>query len=716
MERAAGGKTMRRWVSCYLLRSALLAALLFGHGYLHAQSLTDWSYIGGNAGHWGYSPARQINTATVSQLGLLWAVDLPVPDGLVGNPLVRDGVVYQGAPRGIVLAHDVATGRLLWKFEPVLDLAKTSLTGFYGVNKNRGIGLDEHNVYVTSGDCHLYAVDRRTGRQAWVALSCDPTRDYGTIAAPRTGEGQVFVGNNNHELGSERGFEDAFDAATGRHLWRFYTIPGDPSKPFENQAMEMASKSWDANAWRYTHGGANPWDGAIYDPQTGLLIFGSGNPDVGHFEKGWMRIGPGDAQMQADERTDEGKRAALAEGDWLFSSTILAVNARTGAYAWHLQLVPHDRFESDAAAGFIIADLQIRGRKRHVVMQAAKDGYFYVLDARSGACLSARNYVPIETFEPIDPNSCQLRPKQESKYWLHPERPVVLQPGGYGSHGWERAAYSPSTGLVYIPAFIYPERIGGPAHYDPDYGFRPGDKYQAGGRLIAWDPIGQRERWHVNYPVVQNGGVLATAGNLVLQGTPSGKFLAYAADTGRLLWSFDTQSVILGEPTAVMAGDREIILVPAGDGGASVSETDTPRIASTTKTLARSRLLAFALGGSATLPATPPKVVNKPPRAPQPAALAARGALLYASNSCELCHGPDAINGGGHIPDLRNMPDAMFQALPAILQKGALRQGGMPQFPYFTDDDINALQAYLINQAWAGYTAQQAQNKQSPRR
>jgi PQQ-dependent dehydrogenase (methanol/ethanol family) len=706
-----GGKGSAAWSLAGL--AAALSGLVCS-GYAYAQSLTEWSHIGGNPEHWGYSAATQINAATVSRMGLLWYVDLPVPDGLVGNPLVRGGVVYQGAPRGIVLANDVASGRLLWKFEPQLDLSQTSLTGFYGVNKNRGIGLDEHNVYITSGDCHVYAVDRTTGRQIWKVLSCDPTQDYGIIAAPRTGGGEVFVGNNNHELGSVRGFEDAFDARTGKHLWRFYTVPGDPSKPFENKAMEMASKTWGKDSWRYTHGGANPWDGAVYDAETGLLIFGAGNPDLGHYEKGWMNLGPGDADMRAQESKDAGKREALATGDWLFSSTILAVNARTGEYVWHLQLVPHDRFESDAAAGFIIADLPIHGRKRHVVMQAAKDGYFYVLDVRTGECISAQNYVPIETFEPIDPKTCRLTPKEESKYWLHPDRQVILQPGGYGSHGWERAAYNPNTGLVYIPAFIYAERVGGPAHYDHEYGFRKGDKYQAGGRLIAWDPIAQTERWHVDYPIVQNGGVLTTAGNLVLQGTPSGKFLAYSADSGKLLWSYDTGSVILGEPAAVMSDGKEIILVPAGDGGASVSETDTPRIASTTRTLARSRLLAFALGGTASLPGTPPKVVNKPSRPPQPAALAARGASIYASNSCELCHGPETINGGGHIPDLRNMPEDMLEAMPAILQKGALRQEGMPQFPYFSDDEVNALQAYVINQAWAGYNAQQEHRSNAP--
>lgn len=642
-------------------------------------------------------------------MGLLWYSQLPVKDGLVGNPLVIGGVVYQSAPRGIVLANEVATGRLLWKFEPTLDLSKTSLQGIYGSDNNRGLALDEHNVYVTSGDCHVYAVDRLTGHQVWMSQSCDPTQGYATIAAPRTGGGEVFIGNTNHELGTERGFEDAFDAVTGKHLWRFYTVPGDPSKPFENKAMEMAAKTWGPNWWKYTHGGANPWDGAIYDPKTGLFIFGTGNPDLGHDEPGWFKPGPGDAQVQFDERTDRGKRDALASGDWLFSSSILAVNAKTGEYAWHFQLVPHDRWESDGASGFIIAELPIGGQVRHVVMQAAKDGYFYVLDAKTGKCISANNYVPVEQFYPIDQRTCKLTPKEAAKYWLHPDQVAILQPGDYGSHGWQRTAYNPNTGLVYIPAFIAPDRIQGP-HYGR-YGYNQGDKYQAGGKLIAWDPIAQKERWHIDYPIVQNGGVLTTAGNLVLQGTPEGKFLAYAADTGKLLWSYDTHSVILGEPAAVMSSGQEIILVPAGDGGAAVSAKDQPSYATTDATLAPSRLLAFGLGGTATLPDTPPKIIAKPPRPPQPKELAARGAKIYESNSCSLCHGPGAINGGSQIPDLRNTPEALLELMPSILEKGTLRQSGMPQFPYFSDDEVNALQAYIINQAWTSYDAQQAGKK-----
>jgi PQQ-dependent dehydrogenase (methanol/ethanol family) len=666
------------------------------------QSTADWSYLGGNPEQWGYSTATQINQSTVASMGLLWYSDLPLADGLVGNPQVRGGIVYQSAPKGVVVANDIATGRILWTFEPTLELSKASLTALYGVNKNRGLAVDEKHVYGTSGDCHVFALDRLTGKQIWNSLSCDPSRDYGIVGAPRIGAGEVFVGNNNHELGTERGFEDAFDTATGNHLWRFYTVPGDPSHPPESRAMEMASKTWKGNWWKYTRGGATPWDSAIYDPKTGLLIFGAGDPNLGsRVEPGWMR--PEGSDPDSDTRKtaplsqDDGRAAALADGDWLFAASIIAVNAKTGEYAWHFQLVPHDRYGNDVASGFIIADLPIKGRTRHVLMQAAKNGHFYVLDAQSGTCISANNYVPVTTYYPIDQKTCKLTPREEAKSWLHPNNGYVRQPGGYGAHSWQQAAYNPITHLVYIPAFI-----------SDSAGSNKVPEFRTRGMLIAWDPIAQKERWHVDYPIMMSGGVLSTAGNLVLQGTPDGKFLAYAADSGKQLWSYDTKSVILGQPTTVISNGKQIILVPAGDGGAAVVATANPNYASTTKTQAPSRLLAFGLGGTATLPDTPPKVLLAPARPPQPEELAAQGAKLYAANSCSLCHGPGAINGGGHIPDLRNIREGTLELMPLILKEGALRQGGMPQFRFFSDADVKALQAYVINQAWAGYKAQQS--------
>lgn len=711
-------RVAERSISSAPLIGAAAVASALACSPAHSQSATEWSTLGGNAGHWGYSPAHQINQSNVGSMGLLWYTDLPVKDGPVGNPLVLGGVVYQSVSRGIVLANEVATGKLLWSFVPTLDLSSTDVVGFFGLNSNRGLALDEHNVYVTSGECHLYAVDRITGEQVWRSQTCDATRGYGTIAAPRTGGGEVFVGNNDHEEGMVRGYEDAFDGATGRHLWRFYTVPGDPAKPPENEAMELAARTWNPKSWKYTHRGANPWDGSIYDPQTGLLIFGSGNPDLGHYEPGWMKPGPADAQLQLQEDKDPAVRAALASGDWLFSSSVIAVNAKTGEYAWHFQYVPHDRFESDAAAGFIIADLPIGGTMRHVVMQAAKDGYFYVLDVRSGKCISANNYVPVAQFHPIDHKTCKLTPREEAKWWLHPDQEVILQPGAWGAHGWTRTAYNPDTRLVYIPAFIAPQAIGGKAGTrsgEGRYGYSKGDRYFAHGMLIAWDPIAQKERWHVDYPILENGGVLTTAGDLVLQGNPDGRFMAYAADSGKLLWSYDTHSVILGQPATVLSDGKQIILVPAGDGGASLVAKMDPIRATTDKTMAPPRLLAFGLGGTATLPPTPRRLVLRPPRPPQPAEIAARGAKLFEGNSCAACHGAGAVGGAGNVPDLRNTPEALLQVMPSILEKGLLRAQGMPQFPNFSDDDVNALQAYIINQAWASYRAQQPGNEAVPR-
>jgi len=669
--------------------------------HIDAPSAANWPYLGNNLAHWGYSPTDQINQSTVSSMGLLWHSDLPIIDGLVGNPLVRDGVVYQSAPGGVVFANDVATGKLIWTFKPSVNLSHTSLVGMVGAAWNRGLAIDQRNVYVTGAGCHLYAVNRRTGKEVWHTEFCKPTSDYGSEGPVHIGKGIVFVGATDLELGTERGFLDAFDAATGKRLWRFYTVPGNPARPQQTKAMAMAAKTWGRGWWKYTHGGAVPWDGGVYDPKTGLYLFGTGDVDIPEHQSGWMPPRYFPAQPP-------GERKALATGDWLFGSSIVAVDARTGKYVWHFQEVAHDRWADDAANPLVIADLPIAGRDRHIVMQAAKDGYFYVLDAATGKCISAGNYAPDPKFLPINRRTCKLTAPAKSRYWLHPHRPFLMQPADWGSHGWQAMAYDPTTHLVYIPAFISSRMLNGSYRR---YGYEKTDKYHAHGELIAWDPIIQKEAWHVDYPIVQNGGVLATKGNLVFQGTPDGRFIAYSAETGKVLWTYDTKSVILGEPSAVMSNGREIVLVPVGDGGAAVGSGADPILTSTPQTLAPSRLLAFGIGGKEVLPDTPLKLLPRPARPPQPASLAAIGARLFASNYCSLCHSPDLVHGGGHIPDLRAAPESILELMPDILRKGSLQQGGMPRFKYFTDADVRALRAYIINQAWKGYEWQQAHTK-----
>ncbi|WP_395671688.1 PQQ-binding-like beta-propeller repeat protein [Phenylobacterium sp.] len=661
-------------------------------GVVHGQANsragdTLWTFLGGNPESQQYSELSQINDRNVGQLGLVWAADLPTQSGLVGNPLIRDGIIYQSAPRGVVMAHDAASGRELWVHQPDLDLSKASLTALYGTNNTRGLAIDATRIYATTGDCQVFALDRKSGKELWRAKSCDPTGDYGIIMAPRVGGGKVFIGNNNHEIGSERGFVDAFDAASGRHLWRFYTTPGDPKKPFENAQMEMAAKTWPANYWELNKGASGTvWEGMTYDPVTNLLIFGTGNP----------------APANPAGRGSHG-------GEELFVNSIIAVNATTGAYVWHFQQVPggEDGFDSDAAAHIVLAELPLPEGRRRVVMQAAKNGYFYVLDARTGRFISANNYSGVENFNPIDPKTGRLTTKESSKYWLDAKRETIILPGGTGAHSWQLMAYNPQTGLVYIPSFQIPSIRGGSAGRR-DYGMQPGDKYRYGGRLVAWDPIAQKERWGVDYPVPFNGGVLTTAGNLVIQGNPDGRFLAYAADTGKLLWRFDSKSVILGAPSTAIVNGKQMIFVPAGDGGATPCGNACIRNMTTDRTLAPSRLLAFAIGGKLTLPETAPKRLTRPILPRRPADLAAKGARIYAANSCSLCHGGGAVNAGSHKPDLRLISKERFDAMPEILQQGALRQLGMPQFEHFSDDDVRALQAYIINQAWVGWEAQQA--------
>lgn len=665
-------RVFSRGLGC-IVGAAIFGTLLIRPGIA---AETDWRYLGGNPQSNQYSALDQVNAKTIGSLGLLWYSDLPIGEGLVGNPLVMESVVYQGGPYGSVVATDIHTGKTLWSFIPNLGLERYSRNAAHQATTNRGLGIDDSKVYIAGG-CSLFGLDRKTGKQQWRTEICDPTGNYGSNSAPRVGAGKVFVGINNMQSGTGRGRAMAFDANTGKELWRFYTVPGDPSKPFENKQMEMAAKTWGADYWTDLPGGGSGsvWSGMIYDPQTDLLIFGAGNPGTdGHEEK-------------------------YVDKEMLFADSMIAVNASSGEYVWHRQLTTGDVYHpGDAIAHMQLADLKVKGRNRHVLLQAAKNGYFYMLDAKTGEVISAKNYVPTINYKPIDLKTGTLSFKDELRWWNQPGKPVVMQPGGYGAHAWELTSYSPKTGLVYIPAFIMPYELGG--RY-AEYGFADDAAFKIKGLLIAWDPVAQKKRWEVEHPVMMSGGVLSTGGNIVFQGTPSGTFDAYDAATGKKLWSYDTHSVIRGGPSTVMVQGKQIILVPSGDGTAIGSARG--RLSRTLETYAApSRLLAFGLGGKAVLPATH-KVILKPVLDRQPVELAEKGKAFYDEN-CAECHGQDVINSGnGRIPDLRNIREARLGILPQILRGGILKPLGMPQFPDITDDEIAALRAHITNEAWSAY-------------
>ena len=639
--------------------------------------LAEWP-LGGNADQWQYSSLKQINDGNVGGLGLAWAADLPVIDGLVGSPLVMGGVVYDGAPGGVIIANDLRTGKLLWMFTPkprsVEELKHFSWTAMWANEVNRGMAIDQHNTYIAAGDCRLFAVNRITGKLVWETPTCDPTKEIGAISVPRVGGGMVFLGNSEAEEGHERSHVDAFDAASGRHLWRFYTVPGDPAKGFESPAMEMASRTWAP--------GTSPragavWSGMLYDEKLQRLYFGVGNPEP--HEPGWQQ---------------------------LFGDSIVAVEARSGKLIWYFQEVPGGvPCDCDAVAEMHLAELPTAEGVRRVVMQAAKDGFFYVLDAQTGRFLSANNYVPDNWASGVDANGQLVLKTPDRQGDL-----TIMQPGGMGGHSWTYGAYNPQTRVVYIPGWIWPDSYGA-GHFegdeDPFYGLSANAIIKTIGRLIAWDPITQRERWHVDQRLPLNGGVLATAGNLVFQGTAEGTFNAYAADSGKQLWTFDAHATIHAPPITVELDGKQIILVPSGDGASNGTGVVWPRLTSTPQAQGRSRLLAFELGGHGTVAPTPIRTIPRPFRPLQPADLAQRGARLYLESHCDLCHGWEAEKGGLRIPDLRTISREVYDEMPNILIRGSLIQGGMPIFPKLTEDDIRAIQAYLTNQAWAGYDRQQ---------
>jgi quinohemoprotein ethanol dehydrogenase len=652
-----------------------------------ANAGNDWPYNDGTPEGWHYSAHTQINDRSVSRLGLAWAADIPSRSGLVGTPLVKDGVVYQSGPGGAVYANDAKTGQARWAFTPETRYDKPlSLIAFWAMHHNRGLAVDQDRVYVAAGDCRLFAIDRVTGQQAWMTEACDPTQPYGITSAPKLGGGMVFIGNANADMNTARGFVSAFDAKTGKFLWRFWLRPGDPTKPFESAAMKMAAATWGKDYWPRSIGGAQAWDGMTYDPKLGLLYIGTNGP---------LPFDP----------TERGKDA----GDELFSTAIVAVNAKTGAYVWHYTEVPHDAWEFSAVAPIQIAELPINGITRRVLMQAPKNGFFYLIDANTGKFISAGQIAAQNWATGIDQATGRPILNPETEYWKHPDRETLTIPGALGAaRTWAAMAYSPKTSLVYVGTMTMAVLCQPGGHFDWYYSFRKDATVKGEGQLTAWDPIKQKVAWRVVRSTIMDGGTLATAGNLVFQGTVDGAFDAFDTRTGHKLWSFKTDGAIMGAPSVAIIDGVQYIFVASGDSGASANTHSSARFNSTPTTQGPPRLLAFRLDGNANL--TPkagygPVTLPKPWRPRQPAVLALQGAKVYEDNDCALCHGLDAFQAGRDIPDLRAASKETYAFMGDIF-KGAYRQAGMPSFENITDEDIVALQAYLTNEAWDSYEEQ----------
>ena len=673
---------------------AVLAAAAFASLASAAQPATppaggsnsEWLLYGNNPESQFYSELKQVNDKNVGKLGLAWYVDLPTKGGLLGNPLIVDGVVYQGGPIGQIYANDVRTGKLLWNTDIHTDFTQGTIATSMGALWTRGIALWKDSLFMATGDCRMVSVDRKTGKKLWDVPSCDKKENFMQAGAPHVGGGKVFIGNSCIDGGGARGFVTAFDAATGKIKWRWHTMPGDPGKGYkpENKAMEMAAKTW-GKEWKDSSGCSSVWDAITYDEKLHMLYLGVGGAD------------PWSPNARNAGATDE-----------LFSSSIVALNADTGEYVWHYKLDPGDGWNFEAM-NTVIAELPIGGKPRRVVMNAPKNGFLYVLDAQTGKYLGAGNFVPVNWASRIDSNGRPVY-NPEGRWWEKPEG-AVLSPGPLGAHNVYPMAFNPNTGLVYIPAMSVPTflrkddtmLIGG-AYWDLYY---QDAKFKPYGSLVAWDPIANKERWSVRQQFPINGGVLTTAGNLVFEGEGTGFFKAFKADTGEQLWSYNISGAAVAAPATVQIDGEQLIIVPSGPGGGGTTLT-TVKYATCELCRGQVRLLAFKLGGTAKLPPpVPPEPFAQPTVARLAAALAEEGKVEYARQSCEACHGMELVNAGSIPKDLRRSPvPPSLEAFNGVVRGGAYRALGMPQFDYLTKHQVQVIRAYIVNGSWDAYEAQ----------
>jgi quinohemoprotein ethanol dehydrogenase len=630
-----------------------------------------------------FSPLKQINEHTVQQLGLAWFKDLATLRGVEATPLVADGVLYNISAWNITSAYDAKTGRELWTYDPQVPRE----WGRYACCEpvSRGLALWKHTVIIGTLDGRLIALDSRTGQPVWTVQTFDKSWPYSITGAPRVFDGKVVVGNSGADLGV-RGFVSAYDADTGALLWRFHTVPGDPAKGFENDAMAMAARTWSGEWWKLG-GGGTAWDSISYDPKLQLIYIGTGNgsPIVQHFRS------PGG-------------------GDNLFLCSIVALDARTGAYRWHYQEVPGEEWDYTCTQSIVLATLPIAGKRRDVILHAPKNGFFYVLDRRTGKLLSARNFVPVNWASHIDLKTGRPAINPAVRYG---EDPVLVSPGPGGAHNWFPMAFNPGTGLAYFPAyehwFVYardpsftPKMFrsnGGWGGYTGE-ALKKRIALQKEGNarektyLLAWDPVKQQEAWRVPLPRHGNGGVLTTAGNLVIEGTTRQTFAIFRATDGKQLWEMPVQSAPVAGPITYEIDGEQYIAVNAGWGGGAAQ---VERGIGTAMHRASARLLVFKLGGNQQLPPLPaaPAMPDPPPlRATED--VVQKGAELFGS-TCARCHGQLAVGG---VKDLRFMSRETHAAFNDIVLKGVKADKGMASFAdLLQPQDVEAIHAYLIARA-----------------
>jgi PQQ-dependent dehydrogenase (methanol/ethanol family) len=635
---------------------------------------TEWPAHGRTDAETRFSPLNRINAQTVKNLGLAWSFATDSTRGLEATPIVSGGVLYTTASWSVVFALDARTGRQLWKWDP--EVPRTVGQKACCDVVNRGVAVYRGRVYVGTLDGRLAALDAESGKVIWQTVTVDQSLNYTITGAPRIVKGKVIIGNGGAEYGV-RGYVSAYDSETGALAWRFYIVPGDPAKGFESPAMERAAKTWTGEWWAIG-GGGTAWDSFAYDAALDLLYVGTGNGSP------WNR-----------------RLRSPGGGDNLYVSSILALRPDTGALVWYYQTTPGESWDYTATQHMILADLTIGGRSRRVLLQAPKNGFFYVLDRATGELISAAPYTDVNWASGVDIPTGRPIETPIASY----DKPELIKPGPHGGHNWQPMSFNPQTGLVYIPAqdntFGYAD--------DPKFQVRP-NAWNTGvdfamargtpgnpakpptGFLLAWDPVAQKERWRVSYEHMWNGGTLTTAGGLVFQGTADGRFVAYHASTGAKVWEMLVGSPIAAPPISYELDGTQYVAVMAAWGGAPGGTNPIGPL------IVPGRMLVFGLGAQGTLPSL--TQTTRP--APRPIAVVASaeeiqsGAVTY-SRRCSMCHGSDAISAG-MLPDLRYSQPETFDRYGEIVLAGSRATAGMPAFKQMLSEaELAAIKAFVLS-------------------
>jgi quinohemoprotein ethanol dehydrogenase len=639
----------------------------------------DWPTVGLDYAETRFSKLKQIDDSNVNDLGLAWSYDLESTRGVEATPLVVDGVMYVSASWSIVHAIDVRTGKRLWVYDPKVPRA----IGYKGCCDvvNRGVAVHKGKVFVGAYDGRLIAIDAATGKQVWETDTViDHSRSYTITGAPRAFKGNVVIGNGGAEYGV-RGYVTAYDAETGSQKWRWFAVPGDPSKPFEDESMAAAAKTWDpAGKWWEAGGGGTAWDTLTFDSDLDLIYVGTGNGSP------WAR-----------------SKRSPAGGDNLYLSSLVALNADTGKYVWHYQETPGDNWDYTATQPMILADLAIDGQLRKVILHAPKNGFFFVIDRTNGKFISAKNFVEVNWATGYDKDGRPIEVPEARE----DDKPRDSIPGPYGAHNWHPMSFNPETGLVYLPAQSIPLtlmddkswkfNVNTPGALHSALGWNTAKyvnaeppKAKPFGRLIAWDPVQQREVWRQEQISPWNGGTLTTAGNLVFQGTADARFVAYNARTGVKLWETPTGTGVVAAPATFEVDGKQYVSIAAGWGGVyGVAQRATDRKGPGT-------VYTFALGGTVKAPEFVAyqqgallKDVKYDPADVQP------GTQLYVSN-CVICHGVPGVDRGGNVPNLGYAATEVITNLDKFLFKGPHIERGMPDFTgKLKSEEIEKIKAFI---------------------